>query len=139
MLNEKYKIPNLRFIEHKYDPYDVEIDNKKTLCIARMALAYLNPKEVKSFLTSLYKNDIDIAISDVGRFRLNDVSKISYTQNGVLVYSHPYINMLKDIGFVVKIDMQRSQALMNFTTYLFPEYHIMIYATIQPQSNKNEP
>jgi len=82
---------------------------------------------IEIFLSKLYSSNVDIAISDVGRFRLNKDSKVSYTQSVVSVFSHPYEKLLSRIGYSIVIDMQKSQALMNFTTYMFSEYHIMIY------------
>jgi hypothetical protein len=130
-LNAKYLIPNMHFIESKYNPCDSVMKSKKnSICIARMSMAYLNYSELKKILLCLYENNIDIAISDVGRFRLNKVSKVSYTQSGMPVYSHPYVKLLTEIGYKVELNMQNSQPLMNLTTYIFPEYHVMIHAVV---------
>ena len=126
-LNNLYKVKNLNFSMSSF----FEQNNlKDTLIMARMSLAYLNPNDLQNFLSFCHKNQYDIALADITRFRLNKESKISYTQQSKPVYSHPYKYLLSELGYEVKIDMQEGSALMNFTTYLFPEFLNLIYGRI---------
>lgn len=125
-LNEIYLLENLVFEEKGFQEYKTE---GKTLVIARMSLAYLNPKELNQFLEFCLVKNYDIGIADITRFRLNQKTKISYTQNSQPVFAHPYSIILSNLGFEIIIDIQKESALMNFTTYLFPEFLNCIYAT----------
>ena len=126
-LNDKYLLPNIRFINSSIYNINKEVLEHQTLVNARMALAYLSYEEVKQFLGFCKNHSTDIAIADVTRFRLHSRSKISYTQNSQFVYAHPYLELLTEIGFIIKINVQNNSALMNFTTYLFPEYLTFFY------------
>jgi len=124
-LNEIYKLDNLLFSDESV--YDC-ISQGKTLLMARMSLAYLEPEELNSFLKFCKGSDFDLGIADVTRFRLNKEAKISYTQQSKPVFSHPYSSLLPGLGFEVHLDAQKESALMNFSTYLFPEFLSCIYA-----------
>ena len=126
-LNDKYFLPNIRFINSSIYNINKEALEHQTLMIARMTLAYFSYDEVKQFLGFCKKQNIDVAIADVTRFRLNSKSKVSYTQNSQFVYAHPYQKLLTELGFIIKINVQNNSALMNFTTYLFPEYLTFFY------------
>tara|TARA_Y100000590_G_scaffold442220_1_gene570038 strand:- start:2589 stop:3377 length:789 start_codon:yes stop_codon:yes gene_type:complete len=126
-LNEKYILPNMQFFNASIYDFNKNIPETETLMVARMSLAYFSYKEVKNILSLCKKKSIDVSIADVTRFRLNEKSEISYTQNSQFVYAHPYDNLLKELGFTVKINVQNHSALMNFTTYLFPEYLTFFY------------
>lgn len=124
-LNEIYKLDNLFFSNESI--YDC-ISRGKTLLMARMSLAYLEPEELNTFLKFCKDSDFDLGIADITRFRLNKEPKISYTQQSHPVFSHPYNSLLPGLGFEVYLDVQKESALMNFTTYLFPEFLSYIYA-----------
>lgn len=129
-LNEIYLLDNIKFTNSDFEQVCDQMDNElPKLLIARMSLAYLDSLNLNKFINTCSEKNLDLAIADVTRFRLlTESPKISYTQNSQPVYAHPYEKLLLKKGYSVNIDVQKNSALMNFTSYLFPEFLTFIFA-----------